>query len=206
MRLLFQGDSVTDWYRERSDIHNLGSGYAMFAAQLIAEYYPEISWEFINKGVSGDRTKELLARWQEDCIGLKPDILSIMIGINDTWRGFDSNDPTSAETYEANYRRLLEDVKAHTHAKIIMMEPYLLPTDPKKQWRADLSPKIDAARRLAREFADVYIPLDGLFAAACVDHEPAFFSDDGVHPTEQGAKFIAQAYLNAMSAVLAKMN
>ena len=204
MRLLFQGDSITDAGRSRNpEAPDLGNGYPKFAAQLIRERFPDISWDFINRGISGNRAADLLARWQEDCIDLQPDVVSLLIGINDTWRAFDSNDPTAAEVYEANYRKLLEDIKANTPAKIIMIEPFVLHHEPNKDtWRADLNPKIDAARRLAREFADVYIPLDGLFAAACVNQEPAHWAGDGVHPSQAGAEFIAAVYADALAGIL----
>ena len=203
MRVLFQGDSVTDCGRSREDLTDLGPGYPRFAAALLRERHPEQDWEFVNRGVSGDRTDHLLARWQEDCIALQPDVLSILIGINDTWRAFDSNDPTTAEQFEANYRRLLEDVRRNTHAKILLLEPFVLPDTPDKDiWRADLDPKIGAVRRLAREYADAYVPLDGLFAAACVEQGPLYWTMDGVHPAEPGARLIAAAYAVAAEKLL----
>ncbi|HHV50368.1 MAG TPA: SGNH/GDSL hydrolase family protein [Candidatus Avimonas sp.] len=203
MRLLFQGDSITDAGRDRSDIHNLGRGYARFAAEMLREAFPDKEWEFVNLGISGNRTKDLLARCQTDFVDIQPDILSILIGINDTWRAFDSNDPTTPEQFEENYRKVLENVKKHTNAKIIMLEPFLLHNSPDKDnWRGDLNAKIDVVRRLAREFADVYIPLDGLFAAASVEKEPAHWAPDGVHPSEAGAKLIADAYVEAVKKIL----
>ena len=203
MKVLFQGDSITDAGRDYADPHHLGDGYPKYAAEAIRERFPDETFEFINLGISGNRTWDLLGRWQTDCIDLQPDLLSIMIGINDTWRAFDSGNPTSAEQYEANYRRLLEDVRAHTKAKILMLEPYLLHDTPDKdRWRADLDAKIDAARRLAREFADAYVPLDGLFASACVGHQPTHWSPDGVHPNENGAEFIGRYYADAAAGLI----
>ena len=136
MRVLFQGDSVTDAGRIRENPADLGQGYPQYAAGLLQKRYPEISWEFINRGIGGNRTGDLLARWRTDCIDLQPDLVSILIGINDTWRTFDQNDPTSVERFEENYRRLLEDVQAHTHAKILMLEPFVLrDTLDKDAWR-----------------------------------------------------------------------
>lgn len=203
MKILFQGDSITDAGRERSDPHQLGGGYPKFAAELIRSRFPGRDFEFLNLGISGNRSCDLVARWQSDCIDLQPDVVSILIGINDTWRAFDSNSPTSAQTYEDNFRRLLEDIKAHTSAKILIMEPFLLHNSPEKDaWREDLNPKIMAARRLAREYADAYLPLDGLFAAASVRHEPSYWAADGVHPTEAGARFIAEYYADAIAPML----
>lgn len=203
MRVLFQGDSVTDAGRARENPANLGNGYPRYAAALLRERFPEREWEFLNLGISGNRTGDLLARWKEDCIDIQPDFLSILIGINDTWRAFDSNNPTTVEQFEDNYRRLLEDVKNHTHAKILMMEPFVLRDTPAKDaWRADLDPKIQVVRRLAWEYADGYVPLDGLFAAACMEQGPLYWTADGVHPVEAGAKRIAAAYVEAAARLL----
>ena len=206
MRILFQGDSITDAGRDYSDYHELGQGYPKYAAELIRDRFDDPkngTIEFINLGIRGNRTRDLRARWQKDCIDLQPDIVSIMIGINDTWRAFDSNDPTPVEEFEDNYRYLLSEIKAHTNAKILLLEPYVLPDVPAKDaWRADLDPKIQAVRRLAREFADAYIPTDGLFAAACVQQEPSHWSGDGVHPNENGSRFIAAYYAKAVAALI----
>ena len=206
MRILFQGDSITDAGRDYSDYHELGQGYPKYAAELIRDRFDDPkngTIEFINLGISGNRTRDLRGRWQKDCIDLQPDIASIMIGINDTWRAFDSNDPTPVEAFEDNYRYLLGEIKAHTNAKILLLEPYVLPDVPAKDaWRADLDPKIQAVRRLARGFADAYIPTDGLLAAACVQQEPSHWSGDGVHPNENGSRFIAAYYANAVAALI----
>lgn len=203
MRILFQGDSITDAGRDRANPHDLGPGYPKYAAEQIRSRFPGKELEFINLGISGDRTGDLMARWQTDCIDLQPDVVSILIGINDVWRAFDSNMPTSAQVYEDNYRHLLEDIKAHTKAKILIMEPFLLHNSPDKEtWRADLDPKIVATRRLARAYADAYLPLDGLFAAASLREEPSYWAGDGVHPTEAGARFIGEYYAGAIASLL----
>jgi len=85
-------------------------------------------------------------------------------------------------------------------AKIVVMEPFLLPCPPDRlAWREDLDPKIDAARRLAREFADVYVPLDGLFAAAALSTGPEYWAGDGVHPSIAGAQLMAQTWLDIVA-------
>ena len=203
MRILFQGDSVTDCGRGRSNPTKLGDGYASFAAQMIKSHFPDTNFEFFNHGISGDRTIDLKRRWETDCIEVNPDILSILIGINDVWRAFDSNDPTTNENYEENYRDILERAKTKTTANLIILEPFVLMTSPDHEtWREEMSGKIAITRRLAREYADAYIPLDGLFAAACVGNSPAEFAKDGIHPTELGAQFIAGHYTNAVARLL----
>lgn len=201
VKLLFQGDSITDAGRDRSNIRNLGFGYPRYAAELLKEAYPEIEFDFMNTGISGDRAESLLARWNSDTLALEPDVVSILIGVNDTWHRDAAGNWMTEEYFESCYRSILTDLKEKTHAKIIILEQFLLFTPPGSvhpaEFRADLDRKIQITRKLAREFADVFIPLDGLFAAASVGCKPEKWAADGVHPTEDGAKFIARHYLDA---------
>jgi lysophospholipase L1-like esterase len=200
--ILFQGDSVTDCDRIREDENSLGKGYPAKIAELRNILFPESALRFVNRGVSGNRTADLLDRYQNDFAAVKPDLVSILIGINDTWRRYDSNDPTPAGKFERNYRDLLERLKRDLPAAaIVIIEPFLLDSDPAKRlWREDLDPKIQIVRNLAREFADIFIPMDGIFAAYAVggigDTE---MSADGVHPTLQGHGIIAKEWLKALS-------
>jgi lysophospholipase L1-like esterase len=197
--VLFQGDSITDTNRDRI-ADSLGMGYVHIAASLFSALYPEKQVRFINRGISGNRVTDLEARWHEDCLDLRPDVLSIMIGINDCWRRYDRNQPTSTDSYRQGYQNLLERVREHLPAtKVILLEPFLLPTLPdQKAWREDLDPKIQAAREQARDYGALYIPLDGLFAAASARREPSFWAPDGVHPSPAGHALIARAWLQAV--------
>ncbi|MCE5321754.1 SGNH/GDSL hydrolase family protein [bacterium] len=198
MVVLFQGDSVTDCTRLQEP-NGLGLGYPMMIAATYASKYPEDRVEFVNRGISGNRVRDLRSRWQTDCIDIKPDLVSILIGINDTWRRYDSNDPTSAEAYEQDYRDILTRTRENTDAFIIMMEPFVLPyPDDRLAWREDLDPKIHVVRKLAREFEAALIPLDGLFAQAACRREPQFWAADGVHPTLNGHALIARLWLDAV--------
>ena len=199
--VLFQGDSITDCGRSYDDDANLGSGYAALAAAWVSAAYPEKQIRFLNRGISGNRARDLRARWQADCLDLKPTWVSILIGINDTWRRYDSNDPTPVEVYETNYRHILQQTK-QSGARLILCEPFMLPIPQDRvHWREDLNPKIEAARRLAREFTAIYVPLDGTFAAAATRRDLAFWAGDGVHPTPAGHALIAQAWLRAVRAI-----
>lgn len=196
MTVLFQGDSVTDCGRKREDAEDLGLGYAVMAASLFAARYPERNVRFLNRGIGGNRVRDLRARWQEDCIELKPDVVSILIGINDTWRRFDADSITTAEEYERDYRYLLTELKEKLpDTRIVLMDPFFLPIGDKEGWREDLDPRIAAVRSLAKEFGAVYIPLDGLFAAQYIASEPERYSQDGVHPNWTGHAFIAERFL-----------
>jgi len=132
MKILFQGDSITDGGRDRNNPHNIGWGYAFYAARYLKERHPETDFEFLNFGISGNQSSDLVGRWTTDCIDWQPDIVSVMIGVNDTWHRAHNRQWLSDEQFEENYRSLLERVKKETNAKIIMMEQFLLPSDDKE--------------------------------------------------------------------------
>lgn len=202
MKILFQGDSITDAGRDRNDIHNLGGGYPKYAAKFLSEKYPDIDFEFIDLGISGNQTKDLVARLDTDFIDIQPDIVSILIGINDTWHHAEQKDWIPNEVFEERYRTVLTAIKEKTNAKIMMMEPFLIPTEDKAFFREDLAPKIEIIRKLAREFADIYLPTDGLLASAFIGDDPLSYAADGVHPTAKGAEFIGMLYCEYISDII----
>ncbi len=197
MRILFQGDSITDAGRGREDTHQLGSGYPLYTAKLIKEAYPAADFEFINLGISGNRAESLLERWEQDAVAIQPDVISILIGINDTWHHAGDCSWMPHDYFEDCYRKILTDIKEKTNAKIIILEQFLLYTDDKSYFHVDLDPKIQITRKLARGYADAFVPLDGLFAAASIKKAPVYWAADGVHPTAEGAAFIAEQYVKA---------
>lgn len=201
-KILFQGDSVTDCGRPRDNDSWLGAGYpAIIQATLMAKY-PQLNLSFINRGISGDKACSLKDRWTKDCVELKPTILSVLIGINDTWRRFDSNQATSAESYAADYREVIERALNEGGVReLVLMDPFVLPSLPDRNaWRDDLNPRIEAVRNLAREYAATYVPLDGIFAAASMRHPCAYWAADGVHPTRAGHGLIASEWIKAVEA------
>ncbi|WNR42656.1 SGNH/GDSL hydrolase family protein [Paenibacillus roseipurpureus] len=198
--VLFQGDSITDAGRIRENANDLGKGYALMAAAQFSAKYPEKGVTFFNRGISGNRVPDLQERWQQDCLDLKPKVVSIYIGINDTWRRFDRNDATSTEKFREGYRQLL-DTTANTGAKLLLIEPFVLPVpEDRKLWREDLDPKITVVRELAREFGAKLLCLDGLFAQASTQADSAFWAPDGVHPSPAGHALIANAWLKVVGA------
>lgn len=205
IRLLFQGDSITDAGRDRSDFWSLGEGYPKYAAEYIFERFADTEFEFINRGVGGDQTEQLLQRMQEDIIDLKPDVVSVLIGINDVWWHAGDRNWLSDDKFESNYRKVLEGIKSGTDAKIMIMEPFLIPVEDKLFFREDLYKKIEIVRKLAREYADIYLPTDGLLNAAFVGDDPLSFAADGVHPTAKGAEFIGRVYCDAIAPLLERM-
>lgn len=199
--ILFQGDSITDCGRSRTDDQQLGGGYVALLSAWLKARYPEHDLRILNRGISGHRAKDLRARWQADCVDLQPTVVSILIGINDVWRRYDSKDATAVAAFEADYHAMLTTVRDQVKARLVLCEPFLLPCPPDRlAWREDLDPKIAAVRRLAVEFKATYIPYDGLFAAASTRQPPAYWAGDGVHPTPAGHALMAQHWLQAVGA------
>ncbi|MBN1342281.1 MAG: SGNH/GDSL hydrolase family protein [Phycisphaerae bacterium] len=197
--VLFQGDSITDAGRGYGSDDELGMGYVTMVASMFSAIRPETHVRWVNRGISGNRVKDLRERWDRDCLEIKPDVVSIMIGVNDTWRRYDSDDATSAGDFEADYHEILRQVRDELNAELILLEPFVLPTPPDRiAWREDINPKIDAARRLAQKFSATLVPMDGIFARACAIRDPAFWAQDGVHPTPAGHALLAKSWLEAV--------
>ena len=205
IKLLFQGDSITDSYRNYEDPHILGTGYVKYAAAELKEIYPQVDFEFINLGIGGNQTKDLVARLEADFVEIQPDIVSILIGINDVWHHASDRSWIPNDVFEQRYRFVLQAIKENTSAKIMMLEPFLSPVEDKQFFREDLYQKIEIERKLAREYADVYVPTDGLFASAFVGDEPMSYTPDGVHLTDKGAQFLGKIYCQYMKKLIDKM-
>ena len=204
MKILFQGDSVTDAGRDRSDPHDMGNGYPRFASAMIQDSFPDTEFEFVNLGISGNRTEHLVERMEADFMEIQPDIVSILIGVNDVWHHYAFEYvETTDEQFEANYRKVLDNLKSRTNARILMIQPFLLETvDPAKQELCEeLARKQAIVKRLADEYADAYLPLDEILHAED-EEEPAYYAADGVHPTPDGACYIGEAYLGAIAPLI----
>lgn len=204
IKILFQGDSITDAGRDRRNYYDLGPGYARYVADLLKERHADAEFEFINLGISGNRTGELFDRLYSDAISLQPDVISILIGINDVWH----REPplhiyTTDEQIELNYREILKRIKKETKAKILILAPYVLDAEDKVNLRKGLETVLPIIEGLAKEYADAYVPLDVLFAKALETQPvPMYYSPDGVHPNDNGAKFIAKHYAEAIEKIL----
>ncbi len=195
-RIVFQGDSVTDADRFLPETGGLGNGYPHIAADYFAGTGEDV--EVINRGVSGDRSANLVERWERDCLELSPDVLTILIGINDCWRKYDSNDETPIEKFAANYDFLLRQAKEKTHARLILMEPFVLPyPEDRKEWRVTLDPEIHVVREMAMRYQALLVPLDGIFAAEAARVGFTALSEDGVHPKRAGHELIFRSWLEA---------
>ncbi|WP_449371864.1 SGNH/GDSL hydrolase family protein [Arthrobacter psychrolactophilus] len=187
---------MTDCGR-REDPQGLGDGYVRVLASQLTPQGITVS----NVGIGGDRVVDLQARWAEDVLSSDADVLSILVGINDTWRRFDSNDPTSAEDFEAGYRALLQQAQPH-FKHLVLVQPFVLPvTEGQEGWSEDLSAKQEAVARLAEEFNAVLVPAHERLNAEAPNHGGnAVLAEDGVHPTVVGHERLAAIWLESVNA------
>lgn len=194
--ILFTGDSITDCDRNRNDPGSLGMGYANMIAGRLGADHPELNLRFLNRGISGDRTGDLLARWKEDCIDLQPNWVSLLVGVNNTLRRYDRNDPTPEVAFEGELRELLRRLADESSARPILCSPFLVHTDASIQaMREDLDSKVGIIKRLAGEFGAVWVDFDAAFVAAQTRHIPAYWAADGVHPSVAGHALMADTWL-----------
>lgn len=201
--LLFIGDSITDVGRDRMDGKDLGKGFPLMVASHLQSRYPAKRLTVLNRGIGGDSLKDLKRRWEDDCLIINPDIVTLLIGVNDTWRnqndGVELTDEELDE-FESDYRFLLKSLHQRTDARVILMEPFVLPY-PKDRvgWRNDLDKRIQIVRKMARDYQTELIPLDGLLNAAGIRDGFSYYTgDDGVHPTVAGHGLIANSWLKAV--------
>lgn len=201
IRVLFQGDSITDAGRNRLSRHSL-AGYAAKTAALLEKMSPG-KYEFFNRGVSGNRSKDLLRRYKRHFVRIHPDVVTVMIGINDVWRKYDRNDPTSPDQYEQNLIALFTGIKKDIGAKIIVLSPYLTSGTTGK-WnvmRGDVDVFIEKSRLVAEKYADAFIQTDEPMNAANSLFPPEQISTDGVHPQEKGQEVLADLLADAIDSL-----
>lgn len=210
--ILFQGDSITDCGRVREGGTNLGSGYARLVASALG--FDNVNeYEFINRGISGNRIVDLYARIKWDIINLKPDYMSLLIGVNDTWHEINYQNGVSAEKYEKIFDMLLTEVKeALPNIKIMIMEPFVLEggantatEEMPNRWevfKSDVLLHADAAERIAKKHGCKYIKLQKLFDDAAKESGANdYWLHDGVHPTSFGHELIKREWLKAFEEI-----
>ncbi len=201
--VLFQGDSITDTGRSYFIRESLGEGYPAYVAKLLRERLPEYNLQFLNKGVSGNRISDLKRRFHRDCLGLHPfpSIVSIFIGINDTWRIFDMGLPSPIERYEEIYRELLDRIKEKSaFTRFILLSPFVLEdSEDKQDWREDVDARRAAVKRVANDYNARLINVQQIFDDAMKEtgNGPLYYTVDGVHPTPEGHALIAENWIKA---------
>lgn len=189
---LFIGDSITDCHR-RDDPEGLGHGYV----RRIAEGPAATRWRIENRGIGGNRVVDLRRRWVEDCLALEPTVLTVFVGINDTWRRFDAGMETAVDAFERDYAAILSAARDLTSLEeLVLIEPFVLPVTPEQeQWGPlDLDAKRAVVRDLAARFEAHLVALPAILGAAAAEHGAAAVADDGVHPTALGHDLIAAAW------------
>lgn len=217
-KIMFMGDSVTDWYRSGDGDNALGSGYPLLVASELAYNYPA-KYEFVNKGISGNRSIDILGRVQGDVVQLKPDYISILVGVNDVWHGVDYNCGITPEKYEIYYNMMIDEIKQGLpDIKIMIMEPFILDgkavngdligldgtaaKDRYERFHAKMDEIANIAKRIALKHDLPFIPLQSLFNEALKKAPVEYWSSDGVHPTYAGHQIIKNAWIETFENLL----
>ncbi|EHQ28600.1 SGNH/GDSL hydrolase family protein [Mucilaginibacter paludis] len=204
--ILFQGDSITDWGRNHNEVppntsSALGNAYPFAIATTLLTQYPGKSLKFYNKGVSGNKVYQLAERWDAECLALKPNVLSILVGVNDFWHKLNGAYAGTIDTYRNDYKALIDRTKqALPDVKLIIGEPFALTGV--KYVNQNWYPKFNEFRLVAREVADTYhatfIPYQSIFDDALKLAPAAYWSLDGVHPTVAGSGLMARVWLETV--------
>ena len=189
---VFIGDSVTDCDRLIEPPY--GDGYV---SNIVAS--GRLDGVIINVGISGHRLIDLENRWDADVLAHNPRLVSVAIGVNDMWRRYDSNDPTSVEDFEDRYRRVLKATKAHGEPELVLCEPFLLSVrEEMNSWREDLDPKIAVVHKMAAEYGAKLVRFDQRFQELSQEMSMLELAEDGVHPSQLGHTIMADLWLQTV--------
>jgi lysophospholipase L1-like esterase len=205
--ILFQGDSITDARREKkmelpNNASSFGNGYAYIAASQLLRKYPEKNLSLFNRGISGNKVYQLAERWDRDCLDLNPDVLSILIGVNDYWHMRNGRYDGTPETYENDYRQLLERTRGRLpEIKLAICQPFILKNTEAvdESWIEPFKAYQDIARKLSGEFDASWIPFQEVFDEAVKYAPENYWLPDGVHPSMAGAQLMAEAWLKSIT-------
>lgn len=198
--ILFQGDSITDCGRNREDDTSLGSGYAAMVAGALGTKYPG-EYQFLNRGISGNRSIDVYARISKDIINLKPDYMSLLIGVNDVWHGFSFRQSgISAKLFDRNCRMLLDEtLEALPDLKIMLLGAFLTPGEVIEKYGEDFLTEVclraDVLHRIADDYHLPFVDLQAAFDKACTRAPAAYWTKEGVHPWAPGHGVIANEWL-----------
>lgn len=208
-RILFQGDSITDCGRDRNNFYAMGGGYPNFVKAELGMDYPN-EYDFINRGISGDRIVDLYARIKKDFINLKPDYASILVGVNDTWHEVNIENGVATPKFEKIYSMLLDEIfEALPNLKLFLLAPYVLEgsgtcnteENPNKweNFKADVAEKAEVVKKLGKKYNLPVVDLQTEFDKACKTAPNDYWAYDGVHPTSCGHELIKRAWLKAFN-------
>ncbi|TWT75062.1 SGNH/GDSL hydrolase family protein [Allorhodopirellula solitaria] len=199
--ILFQGDSITDAGRARprdvaNDARALGNGYPMLLATELLRDHADEQLKVYNRGISGNKVPDLAARWQADCLDLKPAVLSILIGVNDIWHKLSGKYDGTVADYESGFKALLEETQSKLpDTRIVICEPFVLRCGAvNDEWFPEFTQRREAARRVASERSLEWVPFQEMFDEASKVTAPEYWAADGVHPTLAGHSLMAQTW------------
>ena len=197
--IVFIGDSITDAGRLEAVYRPFGCGYVHFVANSLLGKYPEYNINIINTGISGNTIRDLNNRWEKDCLNHKPDILSILIGINDVCRQYTDtmNAAVLLEEYELTYKRLLSQVREKYNCRLILIEPFMFCDDKTNPAYKTVQEYINIVHTLAEQFDAALVPMQELIDNKIKKVPPEKFSDDMVHPYVWAHCWIAQRWIEA---------
>ncbi|MEO0474594.1 MAG: SGNH/GDSL hydrolase family protein [Planctomycetota bacterium] len=203
--VLLQGDSITDAGRDKknadkyNDFAVLGNGYAKLIAYHLLTVHADKQLKIYNRGISGHKVPDLDARWDKDCIDLKPDVLSILIGVNDMWHKMNGRYQGTPESYETGYKALLKRTKdALPDIQIVVCEPFALRCGAvKDNWFPEWDQRVAGAKAAAESVDALYVPFEQMFKdAVTAGSPPAHWGKDGVHPSGHGQGLMAARWLS----------
>lgn len=206
--ILFQGDSITDAGRKKDnmDFNNssaLGNGYAFLAASELLYRNPDKSLKIYNKGISGNKVYQLAERWEADCFELKPNVLSILIGVNDFWHTLTNNYAGTIKTYKDDLTTLLDRTKQKfPQLKLIIGEPFAVKgiKAVDEKWYPAFDDYRKAAKETAEHFGAIFLPYQAVFDKAQKSAPGVYWTHDGVHPSVAGSKLMADTWLQVIRA------
>ena len=201
VKVVFFGDSITASNRNLLDPEDLGVGYVKIAAGKLRLLYPDTAFQFVNRGVDGDRTAELLQRVKKDVVDENPDYVVLEVGINDVRCRFSRGEEVTPEVFRANYLQLVDTILA-TGAKLFLIQPYALKMGDKQRFRPFLERFNDIIREIAAVRDVALVPVDEIFMGVTQDIDPAQFTTDGVHPTHRGCRYIADLLIKELKKCL----
>ncbi len=199
-RVLFIGDSITDCDR-RSLAAPYGDGYVNLVRAFVTARHPQVRLTWFNRGVSGDTVRDLARRWERDVVALQPDWLSVMIGINDIWRGYQpelAHDAVPIDEYEVTLRSLLRQAVDQTACRLILADPYIIEPDPLEPQRAQTDRYGEVVARLASDFDAVHVQTQLAFNRVLAVSAPEDWAEDRIHPNLPGHAVIAGTFLDAI--------
>ena len=204
--LLFQGDSITDAGRnKRQELPNnawsFGVGYANHIGSWLLEQMPEKDLTIYNRGISGNKVYQLADRWEKDCLDLEPDVLSILIGVNDYWHFRNGEYDGTPEIYENDFRKLLtRTMEAFPGLKLMICQPFILTgtSAVDESWVEPFSAYQASAKKISDEFSATWVPFQEAFDRAIELADPTYWAADGVHPSMAGAQLMANTWLEAI--------